>query len=120
MPMSSMNARMTRYSAMKSRKPRRVEGIAGSATAAGSSGSAAAGAGSGAPGRRRLLHEHLIQRIEMEEHILHEAPYCLLFMWTLVFVLASMVVAFDTEKLASVHRLLSDSVRCVVLSLSPA
>eukprot|EP01050_Picozoa_sp_SAG11_P004029 SAG11_NODE_246_length_11683_cov_15.540142_5_plen_64_part_00 len=46
----------------------------------------------------------------MEGEILREAPVCILFVLALSLMLLSMVYAFDTEKMASVHRLISESV----------
>jgi hypothetical protein len=46
----------------------------------------------------------------MEERIMGEAPFCFLFVAALSLMMTSMVYAFDTEKMASVHRLLTDSV----------
>lgn len=55
-------------------------------------------------------HANLVQRVEMEERIMGEAPFCFLFVAALSLMMTSMVYAFDTEKMASVHRLLTDSV----------
>jgi hypothetical protein len=54
----------------------------------------------------------------MEERIMHEAPFCFLFVTALSLMLLSMVYAFDTEKMASVHRLLSDSVSLALLAIT--
>lgn len=49
---------------------------------------------------------------------MHEAPFCFLFVTALSLMLLSMVYAFDTEKMASVHRLLSDSVSLALLAIT--
>ena len=53
---------------------------------------------------RVLIRKNLIQRVEMEETIMHEAPFCLLFTIGYVLLVCSQFSAFDASIMASVTR----------------
>lgn len=52
-----------------------------------------------------------MQRVEMEEKIIHDLLFCLLFMLAVSLMFTCMSTAFDTQQMSSVHHMLFDSVR---------